>query len=196
MTITHDEAAYRRWLDHEVDQALDPTERDALHAALSEQPELRRELEAERRTLEQLHALLRESRIEVREGFADAVYASLPTAPWERRRGAWWLPVAMLVVFGVAASLLIGSAGGLASGPFGTVMALGDFFQTAVLAGAGLVGVTWQGFGIALDELLAASKLNAVAFGIGVLCLNLLFFRLLRRARAARSAVHGGGDDR
>ncbi len=195
MTTTYDQAAYRLWLDQEVDDALDSDTREQLRSAMAEQSELKQELRQERRSLEQLHTLLRESRIEVRDGFADEVFASLPVAAWEQRRSAWWLPVAMLSVFGLAAGWLLGSTSGVQSGPLGTVLAVADFFQTAVLAGAGLIGVTWQGVGIALDELLAASKLNVAAFALGVLCLNLLFFRLLRRPRVSGERVRGGGDE-
>lgn len=191
MTTTYDEATYRHWLDQEVDGALEETERDRLHAALRANSALAEEKHA----LEGLHRLIADSRIPEREGFAESVYASLPVAAWEQRRSAWWLPVAMLLLFGVAGGALLTSAGTAVSGPLGTVIAVADFFQTAVLAGAGMIGVTWQGIGIALDELLAASKLNVAAFAIGVLCLNVLFWRLLRRPRAVGQQAQGDRDN-
>jgi hypothetical protein len=63
----------------------------------------------------------------------------------------------------------------------GAFEALFDLALTATQTGAGLLTASWQGVGLAVHELFGGSPLRLAVFGLGVLCLNLLFFRLLRR---------------
>ena len=55
--------------------------------------------------------------------------------------------------------------------------------------GAGLLGASWRGLALALESLLDASPLTLGLFAAGVLSLNVLFFRLLRRGRSTADAV-------
>ncbi len=177
-----DAATLEMWLDQDLGGtlAIDDRQRlDRCAAAGVATATLRQELQS-------LHALLAESRIEVRADFRQQLMARLPVATWEPRRSpAWALPLALALSLALAAGLLLARSD-FTSGPsFGTALALVDFLQAASLAGAGLWAATWRGFGLGLEELMAASKLNLLAFGFGVLCLNLLFFRLLRRPALA-----------
>jgi hypothetical protein len=58
--------------------------------------------------------------------------------------------------------------------------------RAAVQAGAGLLGASWKGIGLIIEEILA-SPASLGAFGFLVLCLNLLLFSLIRRRRLAGS---------
>ncbi|MEM6795185.1 MAG: hypothetical protein AAF725_14495 [Acidobacteriota bacterium] len=174
------------WLDLEADDQLSAKDRAALEKRLLDQPEL--DLAAERGRNARLHGLLAESRVAVREGFQDDVMAALPAPAWQRSRasGAWRLPLAMMLFFALGAALLFGSAGS-ESQAIGTGLALFDFAQTTVLAGSGIVVAAWRGAGMGLEEMLASSSLNLVAFATLVVCLNLLFLSLMRRRRRQRA---------
>lgn len=187
--MTTDDAMLREWLDLEVDGALGAGERSRLAERVADSAALR----GERHGLERLHTLLAESRIAVRPGFAAEIVRQLPRASWERASRAWWLPVAMAVVLAASGGLLLVRSG-LESGALGTAAALFDFFQTAALAGAGMIGATWQGAGAALGELMAASRLNLAALLLAAVCLNLLLFRLIRRPRRAPALEPGERD--
>lgn len=193
-----DEATLLEWLDLEADGTLTAENSAALREGLAARPSLL----GEQRLIGNLHALLSESRIDVRADFAARVAAALPAASWESRR-AWRLPLALAVGFATVASLLLAGTSVLQDGTLGTFAAVADFFQTATLAGAGLLGATWQGVTLAFDELLVTSKTSLIALTVGVLFLDLLFLRMLRRrprfAGATASAEgdtarHGGGD--
>ena len=170
-------------LDLDLEGQLDRAESAALEKRLESDPELA----AEKRLLVSLHALLRESRIRVRPGFREQVTAGLPAAAWHRARvPVWVLPLAMTAVLAVASALVLGSAAPAAGGPLsGTGMAVLDFLKVTALAGAGLAAASWQGFGLVLGELFAASGLNLVAVAILVLFLDLLFISMLSRRPAA-----------
>jgi len=176
-----DAATLEMWLDQDLDGTLAVDDRARLARCTADvaTAPLRQELQS-------LHALLAENQIEVRADFRQQVMAHLPVAAWEPRRSpAWALPLSLSLALALAAGLLL-SRSDFTSGPsFGTALALVDFLHAACLAGAGLWAATWRGFGLGLEELMAASKLNLLAFGFGVLCLNLLFFRLLRRPALA-----------
>ncbi|MEM8934334.1 MAG: hypothetical protein AAGE94_24285 [Acidobacteriota bacterium] len=176
------------WLDLDLDHAksLAPNDRAALEARLANDAELR----AERRSLEALHSMLDADRVDVREGFAEQVMESLPAAAWDRsaRSTAWRLPLAMMLGLTLVSVMLLGGAS--ADGPIvGTSLAVLDFLQTTTLAGSGILVAAWRGAGFGLETWVATSGLNLMAFATLVVCLNLLFFSLLRRRAKAPAAT-------
>lgn len=178
---TMDRETLTEWLDLDLEGQLGGAEKARLAACLAADPELA----SEKRRLESLHALMRESRISVRAGFRDRVTANLPAPAWRRSPiPAWALPAAMMVVLGVAAALVLGTGRAVADGPLlGTGLAVLDFLKVTALAGAGLAAA-WRGFGLVLEELIASSGLNFVALAVLVVFLNLLFISMLRRRPA------------
>lgn len=170
------------WLDLDLDGQLAGAER----ARLAERLEAKPELAAEKRRLESLHRLFRDSRIPVHPDFRERVMESLPAPAWRRSPvPVWALPLAMAFALGVAATLVLGSGAPLAEGPVaGTGLALLDFLKVTALAGAGLAAASWQGFGLVIEELIVSSGLNLLAMTILVLFLNLLFLSMLRRRPA------------
>lgn len=183
---TVDQATLMEWLDSDVDGQLDSVEQEQLQAYLSSQPEL----EDCRQEYLALHRMIEESRIEVSPEFSAQVMESLPAAAWQQSTaGSWRLPLAMMLLLTLGATV---SLSGIAGGP---VMATGqvvlDFFQTTLLAGSGVIVAAWRGAGMGLEELFAASDMNLLAMAFMVLCINLLFFSLLRRRQVAK-AVSGG----
>lgn len=186
-----------QWLDEGLDEGADarsfgdaPAEwRESLQRALEDDPGLR----AERRRTERLHDLLREDRrqerIEVDEGFTRRVMENLPVAPWERAtsRAPWRLPLAAMLVFALGAALLFAGAGDNVF--VGTGLALADFLQATALAGAGLLGATWRGVGLGLEQLFQGSPAALVAFAVLVIGIDLLFVALLRRRSTASESA-------
>ena len=168
-------------LERDLDGDLGAAERATLAARLDADPVLAGERRARRR----LHALLAESAIAVRPGFREAVMAGLPVAPWERRRAAGWLPaLAVALVLAVAAAVVLALSGGLAETPLGgAATAVADLVATARVAGAGLLGASWRGVGLGLEQLFAGSKTTLAAFAVLVVLVDLLFLALLRRRR-------------
>ena len=63
----------------------------------------------------------------------------------------------------------------------GLLSALAEFVRASMLTGAGLLGASWRGLGLALEQALRTSPATLVLFGLGVLALNVVFVRLLRR---------------
>ncbi len=171
---TMDRATLAEWTDLELDGQLGGDEQGLLAERLAGDTSLA----AERRQLEALHVMLREIRVAVRPGFREDVMAALP-APARLR--AWALPLAAMVVFAAGAALILGSAGPADSHVWGTGVAIVEFVKTTALAGAGLLAVSWRGFGLALEELITSSGASLAAMAVLVLCLNLLFVRMLRR---------------
>ncbi len=185
-----DEATLLEWLDMEADGTLATENTAALRDGLAARPDLL----GEQRLLGNLHALLAESKIDVRSGFAAQVTAALPASSWaSQSHQAWRLPLAVAVGFAALAAMLLAGTSVLQDGTIGTFAAVADFFQTATLAGAGMLGATWQGVTLAFDELLVTSKASLIALTVGVLFLDLLFLRMLRRR--PRSSVAHAGDD-
>lgn len=176
-----DEETVRRWLDLEADGALGASEARRLEEALDRYPHLA----AERRDLTDLHRQLAASRIEVEPGFRSAVMGSLPQAAWEPagRRG-WGLAAIVTLALAVAGGLMLaaGDVGRPASGPLiGVVVAIAELLGASLVTGAGLLGASWRGVGLALEELLASTPSAVVGLALGVVLLNALFWRLLRR---------------
>jgi hypothetical protein len=185
---------FLKWLDLEADGCLGEAERAELKAAMAVDPELRRV----QQELQGLHQALASDRIEVAPGFLERVMAALPAAPWRRSsRRSWGLAAAAVAVLTLGSSLLVGLSGGATSaGPvLGIFGAIGKMLQASVVTGAGLLGASWLGVGLALGEVLTVSPVTMVAFGVVVLGVNLLFFRLLRRRVGAAQLVENGSSD-
>lgn len=165
----------------EPDGELSQAEVRRLDAAAAGSPEIRET----RRQLARLGTLLDDSRIDVDSDFKSELMANLPPAGWSARHPrAWRLAAAALAVLGGGAALLSGlSAAQLEpSSPFLAAMsAIGDMLASSVAAGAGLLGASWRGIGLALGEWLGESLPNAIAFGVLVVGINLLLARRLRR---------------
>ncbi len=165
----------------ECDGELTSREVAQLDAVAAESPAIAQE----RRELFRLRELLDESKIEVRPEFKAEVLEGLPAAGWGARHPrSWWVAALVLALLGSAAALLTGlSAAQLEpASPFVAAMAaVGDLFASSVAAGAGLVGASWRGVGLAVSDWLGASVPNAIAFGVLVVGVNLLLLRRLRR---------------
>ncbi len=143
-----------------------------------------------------LDRLLAGSRVRVEHGFSARVLESLPPAGWEARSPrSWTAALALLALLGVAAAVAARLGSAEPAPPLaGAFFAVLELFRSAGLAGAGLVGASWRGVGIALGEALAAAPLGFVVFGVLVAALDVLFVRFLLRAmRAARA---GGAERR
>jgi anti-sigma factor RsiW len=185
---------YREWLNLDVDGMLPDEKRAPLEEHLTACPECRRE----RDELMALDGLLRTSSLAVRPDFRESVMASLPAAGWEGRAPrAWGFPAAMFVLLGGIAAALF-TAGPSTSSGLGALSAVAGMIEAAILAGAGLLAATWKGWGMIFNEVLS-SPASLGAFGIFVLCLNLLLVSLIRRKRpsaAPVTAVRGEGDRR
>jgi len=187
-----DHETYARWLDLELAGELGDGDRKRLESHLESCSECRRE----RRSLVALDGFLAAGRVPVREGFQAQVMASLPVAGWEARSAAAWRwPLAVLAALLVAIGALVGmSSQDLAPGGSmaGALSALGDLFTTGALAGAGLLGASWQGIGLITAEALGRIPGGLVAFAVLVVCLHFLLFGLLRRRTAHARASRGG----
>jgi ABC-type cobalamin transport system permease subunit len=119
----------------------------------------------------------------VQEDFRDRVLSSLPTAGWESRSPRTWaFPAAVFALLaGIAAAVMGGrSHASLLS----ALSAVAGMFRASAVAGAGLIAASWKGLGMAFSAALS-SPMSLGAFGIFVLCLNLLLVSLLRRRRSA-----------
>jgi len=194
--IEHDR--YREWLtlEHEPGAALGRGERHQLEEHLAGCSECRQE----RVALGRMDALLTEARIGVRAGFREDVMRSLPAAGWEGHSPrSWSLPVAVMLLLGAAAALLLGvhsaeTAPGLPM--MGALSAFGEAVGTGLLAGTGMLWASWRGVGLTLDSLLSPSA--TVALVVLVLCLDVLVLSLIaRRGRSGATPVeeqaHRGG---
>ena len=175
---TMDREMVTELLDLDVDAGLGELERARLEDGLAAHDGL----VAERRQLEALHVLMRESAIPVRPDFRDRVMAQLPSPAWQPSSvPPWALPLAMLLLTSVAGAFVLSFSTASAGPIAGTGVALFDFFQVTALAGAGLIAASWRGLGLGLEELIASSGMSLAALVVFVTCLNLLFFSMLRR---------------
>lgn len=189
-----DQETLERWVDLDCDEALDGEEKRRVVARLTDLESDARVVAA-RHSNERLHLLFAESRVPVQEGFTERVMESLPQLVWARSSSrssmglaSMMLPVALVACFAVAAVVLTSRGFGSAEPhAFGIMVAVLDFLQASILAGAGLLFVSWRGIGIGLEELLGGAGLSLFAFASTVVFLNLLLFSLLRR-RSRRHA--------
>jgi hypothetical protein len=180
-----DHSTYREWLNLDADGALGGGERALLDDHLASCDDCRRERDA----FAALDGLLQRSALPVRADFRDAVMAALPTAGWEARSPrAWRFTAAVIVLLGAVAAALLAAGSAPASSGLGTLAAVGGMLQAAAVAGAGLLGASWKGIGMVLDQVIA-SPLSLGAFGFLVLCLNLFLVSLIRRKRPAGAAA-------
>jgi predicted anti-sigma-YlaC factor YlaD len=190
-TMSSDHTTYREWLDLDVEGALPAGDGPRLAAHLAGCAECR----DERQRLAALHETLAAARVPVRAGFRDRVMASLPEAAWERRRApaARWAWAAGLVALLAASSAALFAVSGARLAPGGSLAgalgALGEMLAMAALAGAGLLGATWTGLGMAVGELFARSPGTLAAVALLAVCLAALTVSLLRRPQAARRRV-------
>ena len=176
-----DHSTYLEWLSVELDGELDSRHDKQLRAHLSTCSSCREE----QKSLRVLERTLAESRIEVGDELKGDVMAALPTVGWESSHPKSWIAaLAMVVVLGAAAAVVMGSTAARLepAAPFlAAVVAVFDLFRASVLAGAGLLTASWTGLGFALESLLERSTWNLVAFGVLVLGLNVFLLRMIRR---------------
>lgn len=181
----------REALHLEMDGQLTAGERELLERALESDPEARRE----RQELERLRDLLTASRVGVPADFASRVMASLPAAGWESRHPRSWAAalgvLALLTGGAVAAAGLFGARPESASVLAATAAAIGGLLATSLATGAGLLGASWEGLGVALVSLLEGSVVNWIAFVVLVVGVDLLLLRLLRRPAPAAARRRG-----
>ncbi len=189
--------------DHDFYRELVYLEPDGLLGA-GERARLRRHLatcqecEALRGDLAEMAQLLESSRIEVEPDLVRRVLASLPPAGWEVRRPASWGVAAMLLALLGGTSVAVAALGGglsAASPLAGTFLAVFDMLRSTALIGAGLLGASWQGVGMAIQDAVGGSPMSLTAFGIVVLGLDVLFLRFLIRASRSHAAARAVSDD-
>ena len=189
-----DHSTFREWLNLDVDGMLEREERARLEEHLAGCEECRRE----REELIAFEKLLERSAPPVRSGFADAVMAALPPAGWEARSPRTWrFPLAVAAMLMLVAGLMMaGSTSASAPSGLAALDAVGGMLRAASLAGAGLLGASWKGIGLIVEDVIS-SPVSLGAFGFLVLCLNLLLVSLLRRRRpsvAPEAAARGRRD--
>jgi anti-sigma factor RsiW len=185
-----DHDTFREWLHHEAEGDLSPERRDRLERHLADCPEC----QAERRDLAHLGAVLTRGRLPVRADFRQSVLAALPATGWEARHPRTWsFPGSVALLFGVLAAALFGLRSGRPAGSpvLGAVSALAGFFRATLVAGLGLVHASWKGWGMVFGELFTSWSTLA-AFGILVICLNLLLLSLVRRRPAPEAVARSG----
>ena len=182
-----DHATYREWLNLEADDRLPRNERARLEDHLATCSACRSELDE----LRELEGLLLQASLPVREGFRNDILAALPVTGWEARGPrTWGFPAAMFILLGVIATAVIGSSAGTEHAGLGALSAIFGMFQATVLAGSGLLGASWKGFGLVFQEMLS-SPMSLAMFGVFVLCLNILLVSMIRRKRATPAEVRG-----
>jgi predicted anti-sigma-YlaC factor YlaD len=190
-TMSSDHTTYREWLDLDLEGALPAGDGPRLAAHLADCADCR----AERQHLAALHESLAAARVPVRAGFGDRVMASLPEAAWEGHAApaARWAWAAGLVGLLAAASAALFAVSGARLAPGGSLAgalgALAEMLAMAAIAGAGLLGATWTGLGMAVGQLFARSPGTLVAVALLAICLAALTVSLLRRPRPAERRV-------
>jgi hypothetical protein len=183
---------YLELLDREVEGELAAGERRHLAEHLAGCAGCR----GEQQRLLRLHEALGEARIPLAEGFRARVMEALPVAPWERPavaapHRAMAAAVALLAAFAVASALLLAAASGAAAGApgMGVLAAVGKMATAALVTGAGLLGASWSGIGMAVGELFASAPAVLVGFVVLLVLMSLLLVSLLRRPRTAHQAA-------
>ncbi len=94
----------------------------------------------------------------------------------------------LLLVFASSSVLLLSASGVVGSAPFTLLGSVADLLATAALAGAGLLGATWQGVGLVLRDLLTGSPTTLIGFAAALVGIHLLLWRLLRPRQKARAS--------
>ncbi|HSS52542.1 MAG TPA: zf-HC2 domain-containing protein [Thermoanaerobaculia bacterium] len=189
-----DHSTFQEWLNLEADGRLAPQERARLDEHLAGCEECR----LEREELAAFQSLFERSAVPVRSDFADSVMAALPHAGWEGRSPrTWQFPLAVAAMLMLVAGFLIaGSTSGPVPSGLAALDAMGGMVRAAALAGAGLLGASWKGIGLIVEDIIS-SPVSLGAFGFLVLCLNLLLVSLVRRrkpsAASAAAAPRGRG---
>lgn len=182
---TKNHATYSEWLQLDLDGELSHAESASLRRHLAACHECR----VERRSLEEVDALLREGRIDAPADLRRDIMAALPAAGWETRHPRSWLAALLAVaILGGAAAALVGSTAARLdpTAPFmAAVVAVLELFRVSALAGAGMLDASWQTLGFAVGELLSGSIWNRVAFGLLVVAVDYLLIRMLLRRRPA-----------
>ena len=188
---------YRGWLELELDGRLGDRDRATLDAHTVECAACAEE----RRVLARLGETLAAARVAVRPDFRSAGHGGAARrglgsarparlaaargagrAPGRRRRRA--------PRFRRGAARAAPGDGRRGAGAWSSSLG------AALEAGAGLLGASWRGVGLGLASLLSDSPLVWGVLAFGVLCLNLLFFRLLRRRRTGGRARRGAAGAR
>ena len=166
----------------ELDGDLSTAELAQLERMVVASPELARE----RRDWQRLGEHLAASRIQVEAGFSERVLTSLPEAGRARSR-AWLWPAALVAAFGGLAVALSGADTG-GSTVLTAIGSLGDLLVAVLVAGAGLLGASWQGLRLAVGDAFEAAPAATVGVGLLLLALMALLYRTLRRPAEARAA--------
>lgn len=177
-------------LDLALDGALPAVEARQLEAHLAGCDGCREE----RQRLLSLREALGEAKIAVREGFQADVMAALPAAGWQTAatttteattaappRRAYVRAAVLLVALGGVSALFFALSGGDGGPLGGSLAALVSSLGAALVAGAGLLGASWSGLGMAIGEMFSASPLTAVGLGVLLVCLSGLLVSMLRR---------------
>ena len=98
--------------------------------------------------------------------------------------------MALAALAALSTLLLAAAASGAADLPgMGVVAALGKMAVATVVTGAGLLGASWSGLGMALGEVFSAAPGVLVGFALLLVLLSLLLVSLLRRPRATAEAA-------
>jgi anti-sigma factor RsiW len=173
-------------LDLALDGALPAAEARQLEAHLAGCDGCR----GERRRLLSLSEALGEAKIAVRGGFEAEVMAALPAAGWQTAtaappRRAYARAAMLLVALGGVSALFFALSGGDGGPLGGSLAALVSALGAALVAGAGLLGASWSGLGMAIGETFSESPMTALGLAVLLLCLSLLLVSMLRRPRAA-----------
>lgn len=183
-----DHTTLREWLYLEPDGELSAGQAARLQQHLATCHDCRQE----HQQLLALNRLLSESRISAGADFQREVMEGLPSAGWEARSPRSWIAaVVAVLLLSLGAGLLIGfsSTEVQSAVPVTTLGALWASLSSSALAGAGLIGASWKGLGVAFQQVVGESVWSMVVFGVLVLGLDLLLIRyLLRRRTAAAEA--------
>lgn len=181
-----DHITFRELLYLEPDGELNAGHRSRLKQHLDVCPDCR----LERQEVAVFSELVRDSAVPVDESFSQKVMEGLPAAGWETRVPRTWLAaLAVVLLLAVGAAMLIGTASEdvVSTLPLAAVSAVWELLSSSALAGAGMMAASWKGLGMAFQEVLGRSVWNMIAFGVIVICLDLMLLRYLLRSPVAES---------
>ena len=183
-----DHITFRELLYLEPDGELNAGDRSRLKQHLAVCADCRRE----RQELTVFNELMKDSTIPVDEPFTQKVMEGLPAAGWETRSPRTWVAaLAVVLLLAIGAAMLIGTASEdvVSTLPLAAASAVWELLTSSALAGAGMMAASWKGLGIAFQEVLGRSVWNMIAFGVIVVCLDLLLLRYLLRSPVAEAKV-------